>query len=101
MPERPDRVQVAVADEIVENPWHERDELLDRLDTVPGCEIVTQSFCAAGTNQTVDLDVEQQARLRAALDMWNDLMPAGVGRLHAALQDADPDDSLGDEMLYI
>jgi hypothetical protein len=87
MPERLDRVYVDVAGVIVEITWHERDVLLEELAFAEGTKPIRERFEAVGASRPVELDAEQRARLRAALDDWGEdrLQPEGIARLHAAL----------------
>ena len=89
---RLDRVRVDVAGEIVLITWDERDVLLEELAFAEGTKPIRESFEAVGASRQVELDVEQQARLRTALDDWGSdrLQPEGIVRLHAALVRAAP-----------
>jgi hypothetical protein len=88
---RLDRVQVDVAGEIVDITWHERDVLLGELAFVEGMKPVRERFESVGTSRPVELDAEQRARLRTALDGWDTdrLQSEGIARLHTALVRAD------------
>jgi hypothetical protein len=89
---RLDRVHVDVAGEIVLITWNERDVLLEELAFAEGTKQIRESFEAVGARQPVELDGEQRARLRTALDEWGSdrLQPEGIARLHAALVRAAP-----------
>jgi hypothetical protein len=84
---RLDRVQVDVAGEIIGITWDERDVLLEELAFAEGTKPIRERFEAVGASRPVELDAEQRARLRAALDAWGEdrLQPEGIARLHAAL----------------
>ena len=87
MPEHLDRVHVDVAGEIVEISWSERDVLLEELAFAEGTKSIRERF-ETGASGPIELDAEQQARLRTALDEWGSdrLQPEGIARLHAALR---------------
>jgi hypothetical protein len=87
MPERLDRVHVDLAGEVVEITPDERDVLLAELAFAGGTKPIRERFEAVGASRPVELDAEQRARLRTALDNWGDdrLQPEGIARLHAAL----------------
>ncbi|HEY8777380.1 MAG TPA: hypothetical protein VIM33_13015 [Gaiellaceae bacterium] len=90
---RLDRVRVDVAGEIVEISWDERDVLLEELAFAADTKSIRVKFEAVGASRPVELDAEQRARLRTALDDWGSdrLQPDGIARLHAALVRADAD----------
>jgi hypothetical protein len=90
---RLDRVHVDVAGEIVEISWDERDVLLEELAFAADTKSIRVKFEAVGASRPVELDAEQRARLRTALDDWGSdrLQPDGIARLHAALVRADAD----------
>jgi len=90
---RLDRVRVDVAREIVEISWDERDVLLEELAFAVDTKPIRVKFEAVGASRPVELDAEQRARLRTALDDWGSvrLQPDGTARLHAALVRADAD----------
>jgi hypothetical protein len=87
---RPDKVQVAVAGEIVELTWSERETLLARLRLLDGFETIVNAFEAVGASGPVGLDVEQREGLRVLLELWGvRVMPDGLSRLLVALVRAD------------
>jgi hypothetical protein len=90
---RLDRVRVDVAGEIVEISWDERDVLLEELAFAADTKSIRVKLEAVGASRPVELDAEQRARLRTALDDWGSdrLQPDGIARLHAALVRADAD----------
>ena len=91
MPQRLDRVQVDVAGEIVEIGWDERDTLLEKLETVAGCDTIVEKFEAVGASRPVHFDDEQRSHLRVALELWGvSVLPDGLTRLLVALVRADP-----------
>jgi hypothetical protein len=84
---RLDRVHINLAGEIVVISWDERDVLLEELAFAEGTKPIRERFEAVGASRAVELDAEQRARLRIALDAWGDdrLQPEGIALLHAAL----------------
>ena len=90
------RVHVEVAENLVEITWDERDTLLRRLRIVGGCDTIIERFWAVGASRPVELDDEQQARLRVMLELWGlSVLPDGLARLLIALVQADPGGSVG------
>jgi hypothetical protein len=91
MTSRLNRVQVDVAGELVDLTWDERDALLRKLRRVAECETIVQKFEAVGASRAVQLDDEQQTRLRVTLELWGvSTMPDGLMRLLLALVRDDP-----------
>jgi hypothetical protein len=90
---RLDRVRIAfagrfeLAQEIVEITWAERDVLLEELAFAAEAKPIRVKFEAVGASRPVELDAEDRAHLRRALDQWGSdrLQPDGIARLHAAL----------------
>jgi hypothetical protein len=85
---RLDRVRIDVAGEIVEITCDERDILLKELAFAEGTKAIRERFEAVGASRPVELDDDDRARLRKALDDWGSdrLQPNGIARLHAALR---------------
>jgi hypothetical protein len=85
---RLDRVRVDVAGKIVEISWDERDTLLEELAFAADTKPIRVKFEAVGASRPVELDTEERARLRIALDDWGSdrLQPEGIARLHEALR---------------
>jgi hypothetical protein len=90
---RLDRVRIDVAGEIVEISSGDRDVLLEELAWAAGTKEIRVKFEAVGASGQVQLDVEDRARLRQALDEWggDHLQPDGIARLHSALVRAEPE----------
>jgi hypothetical protein len=88
---RLDQVHVDAAGEIVVISWHERDVLLEELAWVAETKTIRVKFEAVVASRPVELDDDERARLRTALDDWGEdrLQPEGIARLHAALVRAD------------
>jgi hypothetical protein len=86
-------LQVDVAGEMVMITWHERDVLLEELSFAKGTKAIRERFETVGASRPVELDAEQRAQLRTALDNWGSdrLQPEGIARLHAALAGAEPE----------
>ena len=97
MPERLDRVQIAVADELVDITWEDRDALLRRLGYIAGSETIVNKLEAVGASRPVELDDEQRSRLRDALRFWDGAgaLPDGLAPLLSALVRADPGGEVG------
>jgi hypothetical protein len=96
VPQRLDRVQVDVAEEIVEISWDERDMLLEKLETVAGCDTIVEKFEAVGASRPAHLNDEQRLHLRVALELWGvSVLPDGLTRLLVALVRADPGGHVG------
>jgi hypothetical protein len=95
---RLDRAQVDVSGEIIEISWGERDALLEKLETIAGCDTIVEKFDAVGASRPVHLDDEQRSRLRVALEHWGvSVLPDGLARLLIALVRADPGGRAGTE----
>jgi hypothetical protein len=88
---RLDRVRVDVAGEIVHITRDDRDVLLEELAFAADTKPIRVKFEAVGASRPVELDAEDRARLRTALDDWGSdrLQPEGIARLHTALRRAD------------
>jgi hypothetical protein len=86
-------VQFFVAGEISEITWDERDVLLEELAFAGGTKSIRERFEAVGASRPVELNGEERARLRTALDDWGEdrLQPEGIARLHGALERASAD----------
>ena len=84
---RLDRVRIDVAGEIVEITWEERNVLLEELAWAAETKTIRIKLEAVGASRPVELEAEERARLRTALDDWGEdrLQPEGIARLHAAL----------------
>jgi hypothetical protein len=86
-----DKVQVDVTGEIVEITWADRDTLLAKLRFIPGTDPIIDRFVAVGASRPVELNDEQQHRLREALELWGvRVLPDGLARLLVALVRANP-----------
>jgi hypothetical protein len=86
MPVRLDRVLVDVAGELVEISWDERDALLARLRLLDGFESIVGAFEAVGASRPVELDDDERALLRVALEAWGiATLPDRLARLLVAL----------------
>jgi hypothetical protein len=91
VPQRLDRVQVDVAEEMVEISWGERDKLLARLRLLEGFEDIVSRFEAVGASHPVELDDDQQTRLRVMLELWGiTLLSKELAHLLVVLVRADP-----------
>jgi hypothetical protein len=64
-----------------------------RSSFAEGTKAIRKRFEAVDATQPVELDAEQRARLRTALDNWGSdrLQLEGIPRLHAALVRAEPE----------
>ena len=91
------RVDIEIAENLVEITWDERERLLDKLRDVAGCDTIIERFWAVGASIPVELDDEQQTRLRVALEFWEQRnpLPDGLARLLDALFNADPGGDVG------
>jgi hypothetical protein len=87
---RLDQVHVDVAGNVVEIAWVEREWLLRKIETVAGFETIVAQFIAVGASRLVELDFEERARLRAALEVWERELIDGLVRLLDALVQAAP-----------
>jgi hypothetical protein len=91
-PERLNRVQIVLPRETVEIPWGAREELLERLRTLPSAAGIVAKFLAVGTTQPVTLEQEEKVTLLTALGRWlndatADRLPRGLYDLRNALID--------------
>jgi hypothetical protein len=84
---RLDRVLINLAGEVVQITWAERDTLLEELAFAAETKPIRVKFEAVGASRPVELDADDRAHLRKALDEWGSdrLQPDGIARLHAAL----------------
>jgi hypothetical protein len=93
-----DRVQVEVADEIVEITWDEREALLERLRDIHGRETIIARFNAVGATRAVVLAPAEWEPVRVVLQVWEqdpNGLPSGLAGLLSALVRADPGGSFG------
>jgi hypothetical protein len=88
---RLDQVPIDVAGNIVQISWAERDLLLLELAMAADTKTIRVKLEAVGTSRPVELDADDRAHLRKALDEWGSdrLQSYGIARLHAALIQAD------------
>jgi hypothetical protein len=91
---RLDRIRIDVAGETIEMTWHERDVLLEELAFASGTKEIRIKLEAVGASRPVELDSDERANLRRALDDWGSdrLQLDGIARLHRALTRADQND---------
>jgi hypothetical protein len=91
---RLDGVRIDVAGETVEVTRHECDVLLKELAFASGTKGIRAKFEAVGASRLVELDREERAGLRRALDDWpsDRLQLEGIARLYRALSRADQED---------
>jgi hypothetical protein len=89
---RPDAVRVEVAANVVEISDDDRDRLLQKLRLVGGFDSTIAKFEAADASRPIEFNRVEHFRLRAALEAWRNGsdLPAGIVRLLAALEQADP-----------
>jgi hypothetical protein len=74
----------------------QRDALLEKLESIAGCDTIVEKFDAVGASRPVQLDDEQRSRLRVALELWGvSVLPDGLARLLIALVRADPGGRVG------
>ena len=74
----------------VEIAWAERDWLLEKIRVVAGFETIVADFTVGAPHYAIVLDLDQQARLRAALEAWERELTDGLVRLLDALVQAAP-----------
>jgi hypothetical protein len=87
---RLDQVYVDVAGTLVEITWAERNWLLEKIRNVNGFETIDAQFEAVGASRPVELDFDERARLRAALEVWERELTDGLTQLLDALVQAAP-----------
>jgi hypothetical protein len=87
---RLDRFRIDVKGNVVEISWAEREWLLRKIETVAGFETIVAQFVAVGASRPVELDFDERARLRAALEVWERELTDGLVRLLGALVQAAP-----------
>jgi hypothetical protein len=87
---RVDRVQIGVSGNVIEITWTERDWLLTRILGVLGFGSITDKFKVSGATRVVELDPDERARLRGALEVWERDLTEGLAKLLAALALAAP-----------
>jgi hypothetical protein len=88
---RLDQVHVDVAGNLVEIAWAaEREWLLRKVETVAGFETIDAQFEAVGASRPVELDFDERAGLRAALEVWERELTDGLTQLLDALVQAAP-----------
>jgi hypothetical protein len=78
MPERPNRVEVALNRGTAKLRPPSRDALLERLAHVEGGTSIRAAFEAVGASRPVKLTREQKAKLHGVIDDWiNELRGSG------------------------
>ena len=91
MPERPDKITVALNRYSITVSWEARQALMARLQYVHESSRLRDSFEAGRPNRPVELDPGQKAALVKALEEWwqegNGAMPIELAVLHDALKD--------------
>ena len=91
MPERPDKITVALNRCNLTVSWEARQALMARLQHVHESSRLRASFEAGGANRPVELDPGQKAALVKALEEWweegNGGMPIELAVLHDAVKD--------------
>ena len=94
-----DRVRVDASGYVVEISRDELDALVGKIGFVAGCETIVAKFEAAGADRPVELDYDEQEKLCAALEVWEDVapdeLPEGLMRLLVALVHAESDKDVG------
>jgi hypothetical protein len=89
---RLNRVQVDVAGTLVDISWEERATLLQKLQTIGGCDTILEKLVdAVAASGSAELDAEEQLRLRMTLERWGFIeLTDGLEHLLVALVRADP-----------
>jgi hypothetical protein len=92
VPERLDRVQVALSRGIIELPWDSRDLLIREIHHLESAKPIIYAFNAVGASKPVTLEREDAATLYALIDHWATQvrlggLPEGVWELRCALAD--------------
>jgi len=85
---RPDRVQIDVADETVDITWDEREALLERFRNIHGRETIVAKFNAVRESRAVVLDPDEWGLVRVVLQSWEqdaNGLPSGIADLLSAL----------------
>jgi hypothetical protein len=82
---RLDRVRIDVSGNVIEITWAERDWLRTRILGVLGFGPITDKLEAAGATRAVELNPDERARLRGALEVWEQDLTDGLAKLLAAL----------------
>jgi len=91
MPERLNRVTIALPKETVEIPWDSRDALLREIRYLSSAAELIAAFEAVGASQPVRLTAEQRGELHRLTDEWarraggKTYLPEGIWALHSAL----------------
>jgi hypothetical protein len=89
---RPDRVQIEVADQTVDITWDDREALLEKLRDIHGRETIIAKFNAVGENRAIVLDPNEWDPVRSVLQAWERDASAprcGIEALLSALVRAD------------
>ena len=92
MPERLDRVTIALPRGDVVIPWDSRDQLIDRMKHLEDAKSAIRAFKGAGASSPVKLDPEGKAVILDVINHWaNELkdgyrdLPEGIWDLRNAL----------------
>ena len=85
MPERLDRVTIALNGGDVALSWASRDALMKRLHEIHESRQIRLSFTAVGASRPVALNPAQRAELLVILDDWLQNLPPDLQELRDAL----------------
>jgi len=91
MPERLDRVQIALERERIEISWNAQQALLDQLGRLPSGEPIIRQFIAVGATRPVKLRRDERGTLLEVVRLWlketasEDRLWPEMSRLHDAL----------------
>lgn len=98
MPERLDRVEIALSSVTITLSWPSRDALLEELTFHDRGRSVRDAFEAVGSSRPVELTLEQKSMLLYVIEHWigqlfNGVydLPEGIVELRNALHDELPD----------
>ena len=78
MPERLDRVTIALNRLDVVLGWAARTALLDELARLESGQGIRDAFEAVGATRSVTLTLQQKAELLLAIEQWSDQTPGGL-----------------------
>ena len=85
MPERIDKITVAIGRDTLTMPWSSRVALLDELQRYQTGYTIRDAFTAVGASRSVRLKNEQKTELLRVIKVWSERTEGGMRGLPEAI----------------